>query len=87
MGVGYCKPNCIHFDDWSCNKKPKFFFGLFRHSCYEVISGHQPCPLIEPHPRPRPSILPSGGGGIYYPPESNKPNVCDVCGRILEKDW
>ena len=84
MGVGYCKPNCIHFDDWSCNKKPKFFFKLFRHACSEH-SFKSSCPLIEPYPRPRPPS--SGVGGIYCPPESNKPNVCDVCGRILEKDW
>jgi hypothetical protein len=83
MGVGYCKPNCIHFDNWSCNKKPKVFFGLFRAECVDrQIGGYQACNLHEPHPRP-----------THYPPPPlpqshlSKPSVCDVCGRIMNKDW
>ena len=78
MGVGYCKPNCIHFDDWSCNKKPKVFFGLFKASCESW--KWQTCPLMEPYPRPKATPYP-------HPHMKTKPNICDVCGRIMEKDW
>lgn len=66
--------NCIHFDEGACNKKPKVFFGFFRQRCI-TIGYHKLCPTIQP--RPRPKITPQG----------QHKNICDICGRITNKDW
>lgn len=68
--------NCIRFDKGACNKKPKVFFGFFRQECSDPNPiGYQPCALREPHPKPKVS------------PTATSRNICDVCGRIVNKDW
>ena len=76
MGINYTpNVNCIHFDRGACNKKPKVFFCFFRQWCMDPNPiGYQPCPMIQPHPKPK------------VTPQGHK-NICDVCRRIMNKDW